>query len=173
MNLSGKLIGEKSAAVVGVKVNILDGGSIISTSSFSASDGTFNCIVTEEWYDKPLVFQVNAPGYHLFQHDLRVQDGGGPYDKYDFQLTPVEREKKPEPVKPVEPPKNALKVILWAIWAFLSIALQGLIVVGCVIFWIIVVEEDDKHRTPELFAAVFVLTALTAFLVYRKVRKRS
>ena len=68
MNISGKLIGEKSAAVVGVKVNILDGGSVISTSSFSASDGTFSCIVTEEWYDKPLVFQVNAPGHLSLIH---------------------------------------------------------------------------------------------------------
>ncbi|MEZ0257097.1 MAG: carboxypeptidase-like regulatory domain-containing protein, partial [Chthoniobacter sp.] len=105
MNVSGKLISKNSAPVAGVKVQVLDGQGIISTSPPSAADGTFRCIVTEQWYDRPLTLQINAPGYIPLKHDLKVQDGAGPYE-FTFELIQSVPSQPNPPPPPEKPPKG-------------------------------------------------------------------
>ena len=173
MNVTGKLIGNNSAPVAGVRVHVLDGKSIISTSPPSAADGTFSCTVVEQWYDKPLALQIDATGYIPFKRDLQVQDGAGPYD-YEVQLTPSVpvQTPTPTPTPPDSPnPESRFKLLLRAIWAFLSMAFQGFIVLGCIIYWLIFLKGGAERTLPFL-AAIFVLTVLSAVLVYRKVRRK-
>jgi len=160
VNVTGKLIGTNSAPVAGVKVHILDGKSTISTSPPSSADGTFSCTVVEQWYDKPLVLQINAPGYLLFQRDLRIQDGAGPYD-YDLLLTPSAQE---TPLTSSRPPFLKLALLGVAAIAFIGVAWAA----RRQIFSIV------RHHSPpwhslEWPAGIAIL--IVAVIVYRKMRK--